>query len=177
MLYNIISSIKGCQFAHIVTLTEVAIPKKWGISGKVTKLSEMNVQLNYSYENAVNNRLEKQGDDRTFESAPLRSGTWEIYNKIIKSKDGGFQLRYYCINGEKPKVEYKVDGRIPTAEELEIIKAYNASKNKPSARQSAEGLVENQVVCRQVKFENILSLKVDGKVYIKPIPSSLSMVG
>ena len=176
MLYNIIASIKGCQFANIVTLTEVAIPKKWGIVGKVTKHSEMEVQINYSYENAVNNRLEKQGNDRTFVAKGLTYGEWEIPNKIIKTKDG-YQLRYYALNGTHPKVEYKIDGRTPTAEELAIIKEYNASKNKSSARQSAEGLTANQVVARNVKFENILSLKVNGQVYIKPIPSTLPMVG
>ena len=177
MLYNILSNLKGCQFASIITLTEVKIPKKWGIVGVVTKRYEGEVQLNYTYENAVNNRLEKQGDERTFEAAPLQWGEWEIFNKIITHK-GARYLRYYgCNTTKKPKVEYFINGRSATAEESEIIKAYEVSKRKPSARQSAEGLNTNQVVARVVAFENVQYLKVGGQTYIKPIPSSLPMVG
>lgn len=179
MLYSIISNLKGCQFAHIVTLTEVKkIPKKWGFDGAVvTKRFEGAVQLNYTYENAVNNRLEKQGNERTFESAPLRWGEWEIFNKVITHK-GARYLRYYgCNTTNKPNVEYFVNGRPATAEETDRLKAYEATKYKASARQSAEGLNTNQVVVRDVAFENVQYLKVGGQTYIKPIPSSLSMVG
>lgn len=174
MLYNIISDIKGCQFAHIVTLTEVKIPKKLGIVGVVTKQYEGEVQLNYSYENAVNNRLEKQGDERTFVADQLRWGTWEIVNKIITHK-GAKYLRYYAFKGSnKPKVEYFVDGKSATSEELAIIKAYEQSKYKGSAKQSAEGLTTNQVSPKVVNFDNILELKVGSQSYTK---STLRLVG
>lgn len=176
MLYNIISNIKGCQIATIEQQTIVKIPKKYGINGQVEKYYKGQVQINYGYENAVNNRLEKQGDERTFKAEPLKWGEWEIANKVITHK-GERYLRYYSFNGtNKPIVQYYVDGRKATAQELAIIKAYVAASKKPSATQSAEGLTENQVKPRVVNFSNILSLNVDGKTYTKE-QTSLGMVG
>lgn len=83
MLYDIISNIKGCKIATIEQQTIVKIPKKYGIKGQVEKYYKGQVQINYGYENAVNNRLEKQGDERTFKAEPLKWGEWEIANKVI----------------------------------------------------------------------------------------------
>ena len=175
MLYNIIANLKGCQFAHIVTLTEIAIPKKWGIVGVVTKHFDGEVQINYTYENAVNNHLEKQGNDRTFVTTSLRWGTWEIFNKIIAHKGAKYVRYYLCKTNNAPKVEYFVNGRPATASEITIIAKYD--QDNVSLRQLAEGLVNNQVFPKAINFENVLSIKVGGQTYIKPIPSSLPMVG
>lgn len=176
MLYNIISNIKGCQIATIEQQTIVKIPKKYGIKGQVEKYFNGQVQLNYNYENAVNNRLGKQGDERSFNAEPLKWGEWEIANKVITHK-GERYLRYYSFNGtNKSIVQYYVDGRKATEEETAIIKEYVATSKKPSATQSAEGLIENQVKPRVVKFSNILSLNVNGNTYTKE-QSILGMVG
>lgn len=177
MLFQILSNLKGCQFAHIITLTEVKkIPKKWGIVGKVTKRSDKMVQLNYTYENAVNNRLEAQGDARTFVALPLRWGAWEVHNKVITYK-GARYMRYYETRNNNAHITYYVNGVEATAAEVAIIKAYEASRNNRSERQSAEGLTTNQVEPRAVGFENVEYLKVGGQIYIKPQPSTLSLVG
>lgn len=175
MLYRILSSLVGCQFAHIETLTEIAIPKKWGIVGVVTKHFDGEVQLNYTYENAVNNRLEKQGHDRTFVTSSLRWGTWEIFNKIIAHKGAKYARYYLCKTNTAPKVEYFVNGYPASASEIAIIESYD--QDQVSLRQLAEGLVNNQVFPKAINFENILALKVGGQTYIKPISSSLPMVG
>jgi hypothetical protein len=152
-LQQAVTDLKGCKIAHIETLTDVDIPKKWGINGVVTKRAEGQVQLNYSYGNAVNNRREKEGMDRSFEPEPLRWGEWLVPNKIITHK-GKLYLRYYLIPGQYLDDEYFVDGRPATDDELKIINEWKASK-KQSSRQEQE----NKVKLANVTFENIVSLK------------------
>ena len=69
-LIGIVKEIKGCQFANLTYVTDGGIPQK--VLGKgvvVTKLVRTDCQLNYSYENAVNNRLAKQGDVMLFKGS------------------------------------------------------------------------------------------------------------
>lgn len=162
-LFELLKNIVGCQFAHAVFLTEVKIPKKTGL-GKVTKRFEGEIQLNYSYQNAVNNRLKKQENDPTFVSSPLPYGEWELPNKVIKTANGR-QMRYYSVKGAHRQVEYFVDGIEATTEQIEIIKMHQASKH--SKRQAESGLTENQVFAQNVKFENVIELKANGQHYTK----------
>ena len=162
-LLNGIKAIKGCTFAHIEYITEEKLPKKLGL-GVVTKFVSGEVQLNYDYENAVNNRLERAGLARTFSAQSLPWGVWETPNKVIDHK-GELYLRFYCVKNAKMQTEYFVDGRPALQSEIDIIKAYTESKSKGSATQSAEGLDENQVEPRNVKFSAITALKCGSIFY------------
>ena len=167
MLYDLLKEVKGCQFAHVVLKTKVGVPKKLGL-GVVEKVFDGNVQLNYSYENAVNNRLEKKGLQSDFDALSLPWGEWEIPNKIV-SHHGKQYMRYYLVrcsdDNKKPKVRFLVNGRDATDSEIDTIKPYvNKSYSK---RQASKGLTENQVSARVVEFCNILEVNVGGKKYIK----------
>jgi hypothetical protein len=162
-LFELLKKIKGCQFAHAVFVTTVKLPKKVGL-GVVTKRFEGEIQLNYFYQNAVNNHIEKQGGTPTFISSALPYGEWELTNKVILTKNGR-QMRYYSVKGPKPKVEYFVNGIEATADQIEIIKAHQTSKH--SKRQAEIGLTENQVFAQNVKFENVIELKANGQHYKK----------
>ena len=163
-LIKSIETLKGCKIANIQYVAEEKLPKYVGL-GKVEKKVSTNVQINYSYENAVNNRLEKNGLARTFKTESLPWGTWEVVNKIIAHK-GEKYLRTYSIKGEIPQIEYFVNGVPATPQEVATIKAYLASKSA-SAKQSANGLSDNQVTPRNVKFSNILYLKCGNILYNK----------
>lgn len=167
MLKDLLIDVKGCQFAHIVLKTKVRLPKKLGF-GDVEKVFVGKVQLNYSYENAVNNRLKKKGLKDDFDALSLPWGEWEIPNKIV-SYHGKQYMRYYLVNcvddTKKPKVKFLVNGRDATDSEIEVIKPY-ANKSY-SNRQAAKGLTENQVYARVVEFCNVLEVSVGGKKYIK----------
>ena len=144
------------QFAHIEYEGEEKLPKKLGITGVVTKHSEGVVQMRYSYESAVNNRLEKQGDERAFKALSLPFGKWFITNLLIAHK-GEMYLRAYTFKGGVIETTYFVDGRAATPEETALIKAYKAQRSA-SARQEEAGLTENQVKPFAVKVSNVLSL-------------------
>ena len=166
-LFEIVSDIKGAKIASIRYVKEEKVPKKYGLIGVVQKDVQMQVQLNWGYENVVNTRLEKQGDERVFKAQSLRWGAWfeGQVNKIILHK-GELYLRAYTMNSNTKKVvEYFVDGVPATAEQIAIIKEYEQSKNKVSATQSESGLTENQVKPMAIKFANIVELRVNGIVY------------
>lgn len=167
MLKDLLTDVKGCQFAHVVLKTKVRVPKKLGL-GSVEKVFDGNVQLNYSYENAVNNRLKNKGLQDDFDALSLPWGRWDIPNKIV-AHNGKLYMRYYLVKSgdasKKPKVRFIVNGRDATDAEIDIIKLYD---NKSySSRQAAKGLTENQVSARVVEFCNVVEVSVGGKKYIK----------
>lgn len=167
MLYDLLKDVKGCQFAHVTLKTSVKVPIKLGL-GNVEKIFDGVVQLNYSYKNGVNNRLEKIGATADFNALSLPWGNWEIPNKVITNK-GKRYMRYYLIKcsdeSKKPKVRFLVNGRAATDTEIATIKAY---VNKYySNRQAAKGLTENQVSPRAVEFCDVLEVSVGGKKYTK----------
>lgn len=164
----------GCgEFAHIEYDGIEKLPKKLGIVGEVTKHAEGCVQMRYSYENAVNNRLEKQGDERTFEAQSLPFGQWFIPNLLIAHK-GEMYIRCYTFKGGNIETSYKVNGRAATAEETALIKAYKAQRSaNGSNTQSAEGLTENQVRPMSIKVANIIALDC-GKYHYRRCAEALA---
>jgi hypothetical protein len=158
-----VANINGCRFASIEYKSEEKLPKKLGL-GVVTKIVCGIVQINYSYENAVNNRLQKQGDAATFQAESLPWGQWYSVNKVI-NHNGQYYLRFYTVDNQKLDTTYFVDGRPATPAEIATIKAYKDSKSKPSARQAAEGLTDNQVTARSVNFDNITAFKCGDIIY------------
>lgn len=164
-LVSILESVKGCQFGAIEYISEGGIPKKV-INGVVTKLVKAQIQFNYSYENAVNNRLEKQGNEGSFEADKLPWGEWLIPNKIITHK-GSLYVRYYDYVGADKNTTWFVNGKVANNEELEKIFTYLRSKDNTSKKQAEFGLVDNQVKPKVVKAENIISMRVGGATYRK----------
>jgi hypothetical protein len=150
-----VESVKPATFAHIEYESTEKLPKYLGL-GIVTKRTSGNVQLRYNYENAVNNRLEKAGLERTFEAQSLPWGQWFIPNLIITHKDETY-LRFYSFKGAEMNVTYFVDGHEATPEELAIIKDYKKAHAKESNAQSAAGLEENQVKPCNVNTKNIIA--------------------
>jgi hypothetical protein len=171
-LMTMVMNLIGCVFAHITTETTVKIPKKYGISGVVTKVVSKIVQLNFSYENAVNNRLAREGKDKDFEAQKLPWGEWFVANKIIAHK-GKFYLRYYDINnGNVLNKAYFVNGKPATEDELAIIKEYEKSTNKPS---NTQGLSEeHEVRPLVVAEENIIALKCGEIDYHRALDTKFS---
>ena len=164
---KILDESKGSKIATLTYLSSISGTKKL-VGGNATKRVHTQVMLGWGYENSVNNRLQAQGDERTFVAEKLPYGEWVkgMENKVIMHK-GEFYMRAYKMNNAKYVVEYFVNGIPATAAQVSLIKAKEAAAKKPSNTQASEGLVENQVRPFNVKFENILELKVSGETYIK----------
>ena len=167
-----IINLKGCKIASITTRTSVAVPKKYMVGGEVTKVTTKEVQINYDYEDAVNNRLKKEGKAPTFSAKSLPWGEWLIPNKII-THNGKCYLRMYEFKGAKHETKYFVNGQPANEYQLIAIKEYENSKRKPSTTQ---GLTqENEVRPTNVAEENILAFKCGEIQYNKQEEISVSV--
>jgi hypothetical protein len=141
--------------------------------GVVTKRVELiNIQVGANYENAVNNHLVKEGESPEFVAQSLPWGHWVDgqVNKIIEH-NGVLYMRFYGLRNTSEKRTYKVNGVDATPEQEEIIKAnLLASETKPrfSFKQAECGLVneDEQVSPSTIRFENILTLKLDKQVAV-----------
>ena len=161
------NEVHAASFAHIEYVGTEKCPKKLGLAGEVTKRVSGSVQLFYSYENAVNNRLEAAGEERTFEAQSLPWGEWLIPNKLI-AHNGEIYLRYYTYAGGHLDTEYFVAGRPATDDEVALIKAWKESKSKTSHTQEAAGLEENQVRPCALNVKNIITLQAGKCQYFAP---------
>ena len=167
---NAVMNIIGCQFAHLTYVSTPSLSKaqKAAIVGStepttIEKIVAGIVQLNYSYANAVNNRGEReQGAPIDFVAAPLPWGTWveNQENKLIEHK-GELYLRFYGLKNGKVENAYFVGGVPATEAQVALIKQFT-DRPIESKKQAEAGLTENQVVPRNVKFANILSITMDG---------------
>lgn len=152
-----LESIKSCTFCGITYRSDVKAPKKLGL-GQVSKVVELNAQFNFSYETAVNNRLEKSGNARSFSADSLPFGSWLYRNKVIQYGNE-FYVRIYCVKGQHPNTTFFVNGRPATDAEVATIKAWQATLSKGSAKQTASGLTDNQVEPRTINVKNIIAFK------------------
>lgn len=159
-LASALANTNGASFVTITTLTEPKMRKTNNpLFGRVLKFAVRNCQFGYDYEKAVNNRLEKEGKERSFSANKLPWGEWAVFNKIIAHK-GNLYGRFYVAKNCVVKSAYIVDGRLATAEEVAIIKTFETERTE-SARQSESGLFENQVKPYDVRLDHILRITSD----------------
>lgn len=163
-IFALMESVTRNTIANITYISEGGIPQYvLGKGNKVTKVCCMDCQLGFSYENAVNSRLVKQGSEATFVAEPLKWGKWVdgFENKVIEHK-GNLYLRYYEMRNADYDCVWLVNGSVASAEHFRKIMDYLSSKKKGSNRQTEVGLIENQVEPRAVKVDNIIRLAVNG---------------
>ena len=172
VIESAIRGIKGCTFFSMRYASEPSLNKSQKLAVSlmggfdeivpIVKVTDGQFQANYSYENAVNNRGEKeQGQPIDFVSAPLRWGQWVSgqVNKLIEHK-GELYFRFYGLKNGKVESEYLVGGKPATSEQLEFIKK-STEKGEEKSQANAV-LTENQVIARNVKLNNIIELTING---------------
>lgn len=158
-----LKQINGATFGQLVTCTTPILTggKSNPLQGRVTKVTTQNVQIGTDYEAAVNRQAGREANSNqgAFKSQGLPEGqTWVIPKKVIQKKSG-LQMRYTIQNHKKPKVEYFLDGKPIDKSEIEhcLPKRYSSAKQKEFGN-------EAEIKPRDVKFENIISLKIRGKI-------------
>lgn len=135
----------------IESTTTTKAPKKLGL-GVVLKHSVASYQVGASYENKVNNELNREGKEADFTANSLPWGAWRVYNRTIENK-GKIYLRLYdCTLPIKPKSTYLVEdgARVATDEEVAIIKDWQKSLSHTS-RQGTD----KEVKCYAIDIEKI----------------------
>ena len=138
------------------------------------EVGKIRIDLNAIWENAVNNKANREGENGSigFEANKRRSNGIENYNdsRVVchKIKDGNetFYLNYIVADyiGE---TRY-VNSNNETIEYSELAE-YHQKKSYESKKKEADkhGLeVENDVQIRQMKFENITELAIFGVIFV-----------
>lgn len=143
---------KGMMGNKVVTLTEPKLLKRGNplIGQEVRKITfYTNVGLGISYENTVNNKRERNGEERDFVSEKPFGMSWEVYPFILKSDKNPEQkyLRLQFYANTKVKSIYLINGKLATASELEVIKQFTPKK------------AETEIKVVSVKLENVKKIK------------------
>lgn len=162
-----LSEIKGSQMVQMVYTSTQKVLKRGNVNFveyPILKRTNVNVQFNASYENAVNNRLEKKGLEKTFVASPLVWGEWKVANKII-SHNGLTYVRFYLTAMSKPKVEFWYNGELLEGERFNEAKQF-FQKSSDSGKQSDAGLDrEEQAKPFTINIENIKHISLNGEKY------------
>lgn len=165
-LQRILQSIPSHRFVTITTETDVRMNKRNNpYYDNIRKRCTANCSINFSYENVVNNRREKEGNDQPFTASERKWGQ-KVDNKfVVKAETNGDVKEYVALNYKsKPSnIEYirKSDGSEIAYEEFA---AYIPEKKSNAEHQGLSA--DNEVIYRNVKLGNIKELKVDGNHYI-----------
>ena len=162
-LISVLANLKGGTMVYLTSLTDVDVPF-YHCLGKVQKFCRQSMQVGCSYENSVNNRLERKGFNRAFRSSHLPWGRWLILNRIIEHR-GKYYARFYKTANSNPQIVYLVNGRVATPREVRIIKRYD-SLYTFSHRQNQYGLSRmEQINVRNYELTNIISISAEGETY------------
>ena len=159
---------KGTFGIQLLAVTEPKMNKKGNpYFGRVQKATYIaNIALGYDYESVVNKRLIKQGLEPTFKSVAPK-GTRFISDFMLEkiSDPSVTYLRTTMQGSTSEKHTYYLDGvEVTDKALLNEILGWIPTPSK-SAKQSAYGLDENQVVVRNFTTSNIVCLKQGEKVY------------
>ena len=131
-----------------------------------------NLQFGYSYQNGVNNHLEKNGEKPTFEAGKLPWGHWYTHNGVEQTNKiiehcGNLYVRFYKCKNTEIRTTLFLDGKRVT-DAATIADIYNHLKVKDDEvkTQTAAGLTpDEQVHPFAVGYKNIKHLSIGGGRY------------
>lgn len=132
-------------------------------TSKVWKINSRSVQIGVNYEDAVNRRLRKEGEEANFKS----EGTYgEVENNtIVRKADGSWNMRVYHVQHPDDTVRWvRDDGTELSPDLVARLKAEFLPKPKPEGT-GKQGL-DNQVMPLDFKPESILAIRMAGVDYI-----------
>lgn len=165
----------GSSFAHILTETDpINHTKKNDASFKIMfsehtqikKIGSRNVSIGNNYQTAVNNRLDKTGNESNF-VVDKQSREWSerITEGLVQHKDTKeFYLEYYYLNANKSEYKYVWENNVELTEgELTLAQSI-FKKVYESKKQAEAGLdSEEQVKVNLVKINNVRCIKAFGE--------------
>lgn len=158
---------KGVFGVEIVTETEPAMRKTNNpFVGRVKKVTTYtNAILGVDYQNAVNNRLERNGNAADYQAETPKGK--KHYNAFFYvSLDGEtFYLKIGMYKNTSSKSTYIIDGHEATNNEIEALKPFLQSKSYSVAKQAEAGLDEaNQYKIVTPKAQNVVSVKLGERI-------------
>ena len=146
----------------LVTRTVVALPKTDNpLYGRVTKISvTSNAQLGISYKAQVENRSESKEEYEVGKQKGQHH--YDKFFNVSDKDENQFYLRVGYRKNSIVESTILVDGREPTAKELEIIKSLQ-KHNSGSSKQAEYG-VKEEVIWRTYKTQSIVQVSVGNQL-------------
>lgn len=161
-LTGILMGIKGHKFLTITTLTEPKMKKTNNpFFGHILKRSTANVSINFKYENVVNNRREKEGNEEKFVPKPRTWGE-RIDGTCFVMHNGAMYMEVHYKSA--PSATEYIDTRDNTIVPKDMLAQWLQEPNT-SAVAEKQGL-EQAVILRDIKIGNIKECKVNGEHYV-----------
>lgn len=139
-------------------------------TNKILKISELTVQINVKYENSVNNRKDKDGQETNFVAKELAYGEYVEGSRILikHEKDGEtiYYARVYQTNSKLGKSAKfaKASGQMLTADETELFET-QFMKLKPEFVASQGLNYEEAAKPTNYNLDNIHQINMHGKQY------------
>jgi len=155
----------NAEKVFLYTETKVEMNKKGNplYESNVTKKVKGEYFFNRSYRDMVNEALQSDGCNTTFQSQSLPWGEWyengenRVIKHVNKAGETNYYLRYYIDNDETGEMEFFVDGKPATKDELETINKFAKVKSGGSKAQSEAGVAkEKEVRPLIVNINNII---------------------
>jgi hypothetical protein len=151
---------KGAQPVSIQYVTEPRLTAEGKKRfGNITKIANVGGMVGYSYENSVNNQLERENKEREFMAQPLWKGAGKRLSTALSVhiEKETFYLTYKAQQTFKSFHFDSVLNFIPYA----MLKPFFPD-NKPANQGVNEG---NEVHHREIKIENVRRVKIQKVTY------------
>ena len=147
-------------------LNKQTLRERFG-TDKIFKESSLTVQINTIYENSVNNRLEKDGQETDFKSSGMNYGNFIMDSRCVIEDSGKYYLRTYQTNSKLGKNSrfLKDDGSEIVGEELQQLKD-EFLKEKPEFISSQNLSYEDSCKPTNYKFASLNEITIDGEHFV-----------
>jgi hypothetical protein len=157
---------RGASFAQLYTEVVPDLPKSSPYYGKVTKKQCHNVQLNFSYSNAVNNMRLTEGKEADFTPSLPKWGSRIVGTPLLTHmKKGDTETTFYLITRvlKSQQAGYFLNGEevldIPTLDSI------RGDMRAPYSNKAHQG-IEHEVVIRTFKLNSIRAITMDGETLV-----------
>lgn len=151
----------GAQPASIQYVTSPKLNKDGKAKfGQITKIANIGCLIGYSYENSVNNQLEREQKEREFIAQPLWNGKGKRLSTALSThiEKNSFYLTY------KAQQTFK---SFYFAENLDLISLKDLKPYFPDNTPKNQGVESgNEVHHREISLDNIRKLKFKKMTYI-----------
>ena len=162
-LEQILIDVKGHTFCELEYNKIEKVKKKGNmnfIDLPVIKDTSINVGFNGSYENSVNNRLDKKSIDTPFKSEPLPWGIWKLFPKLIEHNSNVY-VRFFVYKNSHPKSVYSYNNKIVEGEQLEELKKFLTLPTESAKKKEAVLDFEEQSKPLTINITNIKSITIN----------------
>ena len=157
-LENILQGVQGCQPVSIDIVTDPRMTKTNNPYLGTMKHNTINGLIGFNYTNSVNNQLAREGQEKDFEAQPRKWG--ERKGKLVyhTTKDGENKIYIEVkVQSSGEPVFMFNDTEISKS----LIEHYLPKHKKPATQDG----IDKEVVVRDVSFDSIRAIRVDGTEY------------